>query len=180
MPKLRPMATPPDGLTLKRNRDLVGHERRPLVRRILVAVLAFVVLLALLNVFGQRPTTSTASAAGAELAVYSPPRLRGGLIFESRFHVTARSEIRDATLVLDPGWLEGMTLNTVEPSPVGESSRDGRIAFDLGHIPAGGEYLLFLQFSVNPTNVGRRSTDVDLYDGDRRLVHVDRTVTVWP
>ncbi len=39
--------------------------------------------------------------------------------------------------MLDPGWLEGMTLNTLEPSPVGEANRDGRIALELGRIPAG-------------------------------------------
>ena len=95
-------------------------------------------------------------------------------------HIKAIQEIRDATLVLDPGWLEGMTLNTVEPSPVGESSRDGRLALDLGHIPAGDDYLLFLQFQVNPTNVGHRDAGVDLFDGDRRLLHLDRAITVWP
>jgi hypothetical protein len=139
-----------------------------------------VVVLGLLNVFGQRPSTSTARGTGAELAVYSPKRVRGGLIFESRFHVRAIDEIREATIVLDPGWLEGMTLNTVEPSPVGEASRDGRVAFELGRIPAGEDYLFFLQFQVNPTNVGHRSNDVDLYDGERLLLHVDRTITVWP
>jgi hypothetical protein len=174
------MATPPEGLTLKRNRDLAGLERRPVVRWILCTLLVLFLVLGLLNVFGQRPATTSASAPGAELHVYSPSRVRGGLVFESRFHIDAIREIRDATLVLDPGWLEGMTLNTVEPSPVGESSRDGRIAFQLGHIPAGSRYLLFLQFSVNPTNVGRRPADVDLYDGDTRLLHVDRTITVWP
>jgi hypothetical protein len=73
-----------------------------------------------------------------------------------------------------------MTLNTLAPSPVGEASRDGRIAFELGRIPAGAEHVLFLHFQVNPTNAGRRSQDVDLLDGDRRLVHIDRTVTVYP
>src|SRR4051812_4484178 len=172
------MNKPPDGLTLKHNRDLVGHERRPRIRRAIVGALTLLLVLGLVNLFGQRPATTTASAPGARLKVYGPDRVRGGLAYESRFHLTATKEIRDATIVLDPGWLEGMTLNTVEPSPLGESSRDGRLALDLGHIPAGGEYLLFLQFNVNPTNVGRRATDVDLYDGDRKLLHVDRTITV--
>jgi hypothetical protein len=174
------MSTPPDGLTLERDRDLAGRDRRPVVRRVIVGLLAAFVLLALLNLFGQRPSTTTGTSTGATLQVYSPERVRSGLLFESRFHVTAREEIRDASLVLDPGWLEGMTLNTVEPAPLGESSRDGRIALRLGHIPAGDDYLLFLQFQVNPTNVGRRATDVDLYDGDRLLLHLDRTITVWP
>jgi hypothetical protein len=73
-----------------------------------------------------------------------------------------------------------MTLNTVEPSPVGEASRDGRLAFELGHIPAGQDYLFFLQFQVNPTNVGHRSQDVRLYDGDELLLTIDRSVTIFP
>jgi hypothetical protein len=73
-----------------------------------------------------------------------------------------------------------MTLNTVEPAPVGEASRDGRVVFELGHVPSGQKHVFFLQFQVNPTNVGRRSQDVDLYDGERRLLHFDRQVTVFP
>jgi hypothetical protein len=174
------MTQPPDGLSLERDRDLEGRERRPVLRWILATLLAGLILLGLLNVFGQRPATTLERSAAAELKVSSPERVRGGLIFQSRFHVKAIDEIRDATLVLDPGWLEGITLNTVEPAPVGEASRDGRVALELGRIPAGADYLLFLHFQVNPTNVGRRDADVDLYDGDRLLLHVDRTITVWP
>ena len=61
-----------------------------------------------------------------------------------------------------------MTLNTLEPAPVGEASRDGRIALDLGHIPAGDEHVLFLHFQVNPTDVGRRAADVDSTTARRR------------
>ena len=96
-------------------------------------------LLGLLNVFGQKPHTDTASAGGVELEVYSPQHLRSGLFFMSRFTIRAQREVEAATLVLDPGWLEGITLNTLEPSPVGEASRDGKIALDLGHVPAGAE-----------------------------------------
>jgi len=170
----------PDGLTLKHNRDLVGRERQPWARRALLGVIAVFVVLGLVSVFGQRPDTSTASSPVATLEVYSPARVRGGLYFESRFRVEAIHEIRNAVLVLDPGWLEGMTLNTVEPAPVSESSRDGRIALELGRIRAGQKHVLYLDFQVNPTNIGRRSTDVALYDGDQLLLTIDRTVTVWP
>jgi hypothetical protein len=125
------MTSTPDGLTLKHHRDLVGRERRPWTRWILLAVLGAFVLLGLGNVFGQRPSSVTVEGAGAELELYSPERVRGGLYFESRFHVRAVCEIRDATIVLDPGWLEGMTLNTVTPAPIGEASRGGRAAFEL-------------------------------------------------
>jgi hypothetical protein len=174
------MAAPPDGLTLRHHRDLIGRERRPWVRRALLGLLGLVLALGLLNAFGQRPSIFTAESPAASLEISSPARLRSGLIFQSRFHIHANREVRQATLVLDPGWLEGMTLNTVEPAPIGEASRDGRLALELGRIPAGDDYLFFLQFQVNPTNVGRRSNDVELYDGGRLLLRLDRTVTVWP
>ena len=174
------MAGVPVELDLPRSRDLAGRERGPWIRRALLAALGLVLLLGLLNVFGQRPHTAYAANDTASLKVYSPTRLRSGLYFESRFTIEARREIRKATVVLDPGWLEGMTLNTLAPSPVGEASRAGRLAFDLGHIGAGKAHLFFLHFQVNPTNIGRRSQDVALFDGEKPVLSVDRTVTVWP
>jgi hypothetical protein len=174
------VANVPDRLTLKRHRDLEGREHKPWARWILLALLAVFLLLALLNLFGQRPDTSFRDSPVASLKVYSPTHLRSGLFFMSRFTIEAHEEIENATLVLDPGWLEGMTLNTLEPAPIGEASRDGRIALELGRVPAGQRYLFFLHFQVNPTNFGRRSQDVDLADGEKRLLHIDRSVTVWP
>jgi hypothetical protein len=174
------VADVPDRLTLRRHRDLEGRERRPWARWILLTLLAVLLILGLLNLFGQRPATSFADSSVASLKVYSPTRLRSGLFFMSRFTIEAHEEIENATLVLDPGWLEGMTLNTLEPAPIGEASRDGRIAIELGRVPAGQRYLFFLHFQVNPTNFGRRSQDVDLADGEERILHIDRSVTVWP
>ena len=174
------MADVPDQLTLDRHRDLHGRERRPIVRWVALGCVGLFSLLGIANLFGQRPRTDTAESAVARLDVYSPPRLRSGLYFQSRFHIHAREEIEEATLVLDPGWLEGMTLNTLAPGPIGEASRDGRLALELGRIPPGGEHIFFLHFQVNPTNVGSRSQDVELYDGEERLLTIDRTVSVFP
>ncbi|MBA2331843.1 MAG: hypothetical protein H0V94_03530 [Actinobacteria bacterium] len=174
------MTSAPDQLTLKRHRDLVGRERRPYVRWAILSLLGVVLLLGLANVFGQRPHTDTASADGVELEVYSPTTVRGGLAFMTRFTIRAERELTAATLVLDPGWLEGITLNSVEPAPVGEANRDGRIAFELGRVRAGTKHVFFLHFQVNPTNIGRRSQDVELQDGTRRLLYLERTMTVYP
>jgi hypothetical protein len=167
-------------LTLKRHRDLVGRERRPVARWIVLSLLVVFVLLGLLNLFGQSPETSVAGEGAAELELSSPTRVRGGLAYQTRFTIRAREDVKDATLVLGPGWLESITVNTVEPAPLGEASRDGQLALDLGHIPAGAKHVLYIQSQVNPTNVGRRAAAVDLYDGERLLAHIDRTLTVFP
>jgi hypothetical protein len=147
---------------------------------VLIAALAVALLLALANVFGQVRSVSTAETSAARFEVSAPTKLRGGLFFQARYRVEAVEEIENATLVLDPGWLEDITLNTVEPAPVGEASRDGKIALELGRIPAGDEHVLYLHFQVNPTAVGRRSQDVELYDGERLITSLDRDAIVWP
>jgi hypothetical protein len=169
----------PDQLTLKRNRDLEAS-RELIGRRVGVVFVGAILVLGLLNLFGQRPRSSTAAAAAARLKVYAPSRVRAGLYFEARFTIDAVRELKQATLVLEPGWAEGITINTVEPSPVGEASRDGKLVFELGHVPRGQSHIFFLQLQVNPTNVGRRSQDVWLYDGDQELLHIDRSITIFP
>lgn len=173
------MADIPDQLVLKVARDREG-KRDVTARRIALAALVVVIGLGLLNLFGQRPSTTVAGSDAARLEVYAPERVRGGLFYEARFRIDAVREVRQATLVLDSGWAEGITINTVEPAPIGEASRDGRLAFELGRIPAGQKHVFFLQLQVNPTNVGHRSQDVELYDGDKLLATINRTITVFP
>jgi hypothetical protein len=170
----------PDHLTLKLNRDLEGMENRPWTRRVLLGLLAVLLLLGLFNVFGQRPVRTDAGVAAAELSVYAPKNLRGGLYYESRFHITAHRELEDARLVLGSNWIEGITINTLEPSPVGSASRNGDLSYDLGHIPAGESYILYVQEQVNPTNVGSRTQTVELYDGETLLLTIKRPVRFWP
>jgi hypothetical protein len=175
------MADIPDQIVLKRHRDLEGRNWEIWVRRCLFALLPLVCLLGLLNVFGQHPSTTTVNSSGAaSLKLYAPSTVRGGLIYQARFHITAQRDLKQATLVLSPGWLEGMTLNTMAPSPVGEASNNGRLSLDLGHIPAGQSYLLFMQFQTNPTNVGHRDASVTLKDGNQTLLHLHRTITIFP
>jgi hypothetical protein len=169
----------PTGLTRAENVDASARAELA-ARRVLIGLIVLLALLALASVFGQEETISRAVASGASLEVAAPVRLRGGLFFQGRFTIGAERELEHATLVLDRGWLEGMHINTIEPAPVGESSRDGKLALDFGRVPAGDFLVAYLQFQVNPTNVGRRSQDVELYDDDRLLASVDRTVTVLP
>jgi len=175
-----PVSHIPDSIVLKRHRDLVGRRHQVWVRRSLLVVVGLVPLIALFNVFGQRPHLSTVDSPRAKLELYSAAHLRGGLLFEARFTVTAHGELKKATLELDRGWMEGVTINTIEPSPIGEGSHDGNLVLELGHVPAGQRYVLYMQFQVNPTNVGRRPAGVRLYDGEQLLATIHRTVSVWP
>ena len=121
-----------------------------------------------------------ADATAATLSVEAPTRVRGGLFFQGRFTVEASQRLDHATLVLDEGWTEQLSVNTIAPAPEAEESRDGRLALDYGVLQAGERLVAYLQFQVNPASLGRRSQAVRLADGERVLVEVDRTITVFP
>jgi hypothetical protein len=163
------------------DRELHGRERHQLFRRIGLGVLFALVVAAALNVFGQREVESSAAAPAASLHVTAPSHLRGGVIFEAQFRVDATEAIAKPTLVLAPGWVDSITLNSLEPAPKDESPRpDGSIAMLFPSIPAGGSMTFYTQWQVNPTAFGRKDSGVILLDGKRELARVDRTATVFP
>jgi hypothetical protein len=175
------VATPvPDGIDVARHLELRGRRRHLWVRRALFGLVALVPLAALLDVFGQEQQTAAAESARAALSVTGPQRLRGGLLFTGKYRVTARVDIADARLVLDPGWTDEMQVNSIVPQPRSQTSRNGRVVLDLGRVPAGSTSVTFIGYQVNPTNVGRRAEGVELDDGSRPLVRIHRTVTIFP
>ena len=173
------VANTPDYLTLKKHRDDDKIVERS-VRWALVTIISVISIAGLLNVFGQHPTTTEASGPVAELSVHAPDRLRGGLFYQGRITVEARQTLDDAVIVLDPGWAEQTSINTIEPSPVEESGRDGRISLGYGELEAGERLTVYLQLQVNPTNVGHRSQRVELRDGAELIAAAERSVTVFP
>jgi len=51
---------------------------------------------------------------------------------------------------------------------------------EFDRLPAGRRSTIWLSFQVNPTTIGHRNTDADLYDGGTVVAHVHRTLTVFP
>jgi hypothetical protein len=149
-------------------------------RRGFMALFAAFAALALLDVFGQRSTERAAASDVATLRLSSPSSVRGGLFFQSRVDVRALRTIEHPRLVLDDGWVEGMQVNSISPSAVGEAARDGRIVLSYNRLDAGERLVVWLQFQVNPTALGRRSYDVELDDETTPIVRINRGITVLP
>lgn len=177
---MRRPVTAPQTLVLKTHRDRRNWWQSPWIRRVLLCVPVALVVLALLDVFGQRPVTSTASGAAARLTVYAPTDARSGLVYAARFRIDARRDLKRANLVLDSGWAEGYTVNGLAPQPLTEASADGKLEFGFGHVEAGRHLTFWLSLQVNPTNVGRHRQDVRLLDGSRLVAQVRRTITIFP
>jgi hypothetical protein len=149
-------------------------------RRALLVLFAVVAALGLVNLFGQHTSDRTASSPAATVRLTSPSAVRGGLFFQSRVDVRAARAIDHPRFVLERGWLEGMQVNSIEPSPVGEASRDGRLVLSYDGLKAGDRLVVWFQFEVNPTNTGHRSYGVELDDGETPIARVQRHMTVYP
>ncbi|MFN0154186.1 MAG: hypothetical protein ACKVUT_07390 [Gaiella sp.] len=170
---------PPDQIDLTFHRDRERRLERS-SRWLVLVTLTAISSLGLAGVFGQRVHTSTEAAAAATFRVTAPHALRSGLVFQGRFEIDARRAIERPTLVLHRGWFESLTVNTLEPAPLEESSEDGGVALEFGRLAAGQELTVYVQFQVNPTTVSRRSQDAELRDGDRTLARVERAITIYP
>jgi hypothetical protein len=174
------MADAPQQIVLRRHRDLQGRRHQVWARRGILGLIGVFALLGLLNVFGQKTSSVEAAGKGATLTLQAPTRARGGLLYEARFTIEAKSDLKHAALVLHPDWLKGMTLNTLEPSPTDETSVNGALRFDFGEIQAGKRFDVFLQYQVNPTSIGKRNQWVDLVDGDATVASIKRTLVIFP
>jgi hypothetical protein len=150
------------------------------VRQVVLTAFAVFALLALWGLFGQRESESAATGPAATLQLSAPDTVRGGLFFQSRIDIRATGTVEHPRLVLAEGWLEGMQVNSIEPAPDSESSRDGRLVLSYGPLKPGDRLRIWLQFEVDPTNVGHRSYDLELDDADRPLARIGRTIAVLP
>jgi hypothetical protein len=156
------------------------RSRSPWIRRALLCCIAVLPLLALLNVFGQHPTTTSVSSAAASMNVTAPDRLRSGLIFQVRVQVTARRDIKEMEIVFDKGWWESMSVNSLVPEPSEESSEEGKVVLTYGKLAAGQQHVNWIYFQVNPTNVAKRTENVELRDGSTPLLRIHRAITIFP
>jgi hypothetical protein len=149
-------------------------------RRGLLLLPVATIVAALFNLFGQAPVSSVAAGPQAKLSVAAPVDGRSGLLYAARFRIDAVKSLQKATLVLAPGWADAYTVNGLVPQPLTEGSSNGRLKFGFGHIPSGRHLTFWMSLQINPTNVGRHSQDIWLYDGKRQLVHISRSLRIFP
>ena len=174
---------PPIGLSIPRHRDLEGHLWRwtDRARLAIEAALALLMVLALLNVFGQRPSTASATSSHVTLRVQAPSAVRGGLIYQTRVDVIAGRPIGRPVITLDGGWFDGMTLNSVQPGPASQTSGQGGATFQYAPLRAGQTLTVWFEWSTNPTEVEwRRPRTITVSDGGTKLFSQASTITSYP
>jgi hypothetical protein len=151
------------------------------IRRTAMCLLTAVVVVALANVVGQRASTARAAAAGASIELHAPTTVRPGLLFQAKISVTAHQVLPDAQLVLSSGWIDGFTMNTLEPSPASEDSGpNGSLVLDIGALQPGQTWVEYIEYQVNPTSLSRRHQVLTVLSDTQPVVSLDRTMTVVP
>ena len=104
----------------------------------------------------------------------------GGLVFTTEIVITPHEQVRDARLYLDNGWFQAMSLNGIAPQPSTESAQGRWQVWDFGQIRAATAFAVWISWQTNPTNLGRHSQTVALYDGGTQLMSAQHTITVFP
>ncbi len=173
-------ADSPVGIDRARHQDLTGRDHHVWWRRGVLVLITALPVLGLLNVFGQHATPVTYPSPAASLLIDSPAHVRGGLVFTTEIVITPRQRVHDARLYLDNGWFEAMTLNGIAPQPSTESAQGRWQVWDFGQIPAATAFHVWISWQTNPTNIGRHSQAVVLYDGGTQLMTARHTLTVFP
>jgi hypothetical protein len=174
------MSDLPEGIDLPRHRDFEGKGPGQLLRHLFLALLLAFVVAALLTVFGANTTTTEAGAPAATLKVTAPERVRGGLLYQARIEIHALQPIGAPTLVLDRGWIEETTLNTLEPEPADTTSDEGHLKIRYPPLQPGRILTVYISLQANPNDVGSHHQDVALYDADEEIASVDRTQVNFP
>ena len=170
----------PRSLDQGRHADLERRSVEPWARRVFLVVLLAGVIAALAGAVGQREDSTAAAGTKGRLEVRAPKVVRGGLLFQARIRVAATEAIEHPRLVLDEGWLDGLQVNTIEPSAASEASRDGRLVLSYDALEPGDVLVVYIQFQADPTSVGRTRNAVELDDGDTPVATVSRTLRRLP
>jgi hypothetical protein len=170
----------PDQLDRSAHVDLHGRNIEPWFRRAGLVLLLGACALGLANVFGQHTHVVWVDSAAAKLTVETPGGARGGLIYQSIFRIDAHRDLAKPTLVLDPGWFDGLTINSVQPDAAQWGEQEGRNTLTLPALPAGDHFVLRVQYQVNPTVLGHRAQNVVLQDGSAPLLTLEHAQTIFP
>jgi hypothetical protein len=171
----------PAEIDLGRHRDFEGRRGGHWLRRGFLTLLFLFLIAALANVFGQAAATDTASGTAGTLTVKAPSRVRGGLAYQGEFQVHATAALAAPTLVLDRGWVDQTTVNTVQPEPVGSTTdAAGNLKLRFPSMAPGRTLVVYVEFQANPINVGSHDAGVSLYDGGRPIASISRTQFDFP
>ncbi len=146
-----------------------------------LGILIVILCVALSGLLGGAPAPTTrAAAAGAEIAVTTPDRLRNGMFFETRIAAVAKRPIDDAVIAVPAALWRDLTINTLIPGPSEEEYVNGEYRFHFGPLAAGQRLGVKVDGQMNPARWGSSSGRIRLLDGEVEVAALPVTLKVIP
>jgi hypothetical protein len=171
---------------LARVRDLSGRSAHVWYRRVTIGVLLVFVLAALGGLFGQTSHTRQVAGSAATVTIRATHTVRGGLLWPARIQIQAKQKIVSPQVVLGPGFVKGMQVNTLEPSATSETTRTttdgspGSLALTYPTLDAGQSLTVYIQLQVDPTTIGGQDVSVSLEGANIQPIRSPATLHVLP
>lgn len=169
----------PDGLHSghARPRSVLHRHASP----ISILLLATFLGLALFGWMGGRmPPPDRIDGPAAEMTISAPSIVRNGMFFEVTIDVSAKRDIADVVLAVEPGLWRRQTQNSMVPAAADETYGDGGFRYSYGPLGAGEALHLKADFQINPDLMWGTSGDVTLFDGPSELLRQPLQLRVWP
>lgn len=82
--------------------------------------------------------------------------------------------------MLERGWLDDITINTISPEPSAQGDDRGRLVLAYDPLPAGESLTVWIEVQVNPTALGAMPQGVELRDGRLAPARVARELVIFP
>lgn len=136
--------------------------------------------LGLSGALGGLERTSRVRTDAASLELRGAETIRNGEYLELTILMTPRRDVTNAVMEIDAGFWRNVTVNTMIPAPEKEELKDGVMRFEFGPLNAGESATIKIDGQVNPHRFGRSSGTFVFLDGERKLTHLVRKLSVIP
>lgn len=137
--------------------------------------------LALAGLFGGQPhPTRVTDTPSVIITTQFPEILRNGEFFEMRGTIRVKQAFKDLRLGISAPYWRDMTINSMVPAPVEESSENGTYIFSFGKMEAGDIFTIKIDGQINPPMFAGTKGKFTIYDGDAVKTVIPINLRVLP
>jgi hypothetical protein len=170
----------PGGSTFPEGNPLERIRRSLTIRRIGLAVLLIIVVMALLGWAGPRPSVASAEAAGYLLEVSHPSVSRPGLAIAWSIVVSREGGFEQPVrLILRREYIEALDFNAIYPDAAAQIADDGYVIWEFDP-PRGDSLTIDFDGRHEPGAEGVIHGEVAVLDQGQPVVGVEFSTTVLP
>lgn len=129
---------------------------------------------------GRMPSPHVIEGSAARMSISAPAIVRNGIFFEVSIDVSAKRDIADVVLAVEPHLWRRQTQNSMIPAAANEAYGEGGFRYSYGPLGAGEALHVKADFQINPDLMWGTSGSIRLFDGTSELLRQPLELKVWP